>query len=402
MTSRPNVVAVPAMRFSSLFGPTAAELASIIRLSPLLLPSIIPFTRAVSLTPVPSPNLDLSSLGNVALAGNFDAISLYQYTQQSEGSRTNGSQAVIASLPNGIYADLAAADTGINTMCPFVMKDGTLAGVVVGGDFTSLGGVDAQGVALFDPNSTKITPLPGIGGQVSAVLCDQETNSVYVGGSFKAANSTNAIAWVGMTGWANLPFAGFNAPVTSITKAPSGHIVFGGSFSGLGNTTTPTQKDEQVINLSSARISSTSTTTTDGFNNASNIVCSGNSSSGPGRTWLLSDNEPGSWSASMQFGFEPTKLRLWNTDQDGRGTKTFRFTALPLNGIMNFTYTDPATGTQANCDARCTLAAGNSSNSFQDFHFVNLVGMSGFRIDISDWYGQGGGLNGVELFEDGR
>ena len=103
----------------------------------------------------------------------------------------------------------------------------------------------------------------------------------------------------------------------------------------------------------------------------------------------------------MGFGYEPTKLRIWNTHQDGRGTKTFRFTAMPIDGIMNFTYTDPATGQLASCDARCPLPA-NSTEGYLDFHFVNVIGMSGFQIDISDWYGNGGGLDGIELFQDGE
>lgn len=282
-------------------------------------------------------------------------------------------------------------------MCTFVLKDGTVAGVVVGGNFTSLGGVDAQAIALFDPSTDTVTPLPGVQGSVSAILCDQDTNSVYVGGSFKAANSTNAIAWVGMTGWANLPFAGFNAPVTSITKAPNGHIVFGGSFSGLGNASIPTVGGMQVINVASANISAGSSTTTAGYSNPQNIACPSNGTSGPGNTWLLQDKTPGYWRAETQFGFQPTKLRIWNTNQDGRGAKTFRFVAQPINGIMNFTYTDPSTGDQAACDATCPLAP---NTTFQDFTFVNLVGMNGFQIDISDWYGNGGGLNGVELFEN--
>lgn len=367
------------------------------RWQPFFVLSLLPFTQGLSLTPVPETNLDLSSLGEIALAGDFDAISLYEYEQQD--SSNNGSISVIASLGDSVFDDIAAADAAITTMCPFVMEDGTLSGVVVGGNFTSLGGVDAQAVALVDPNTTEVTPLPGIQGTVSALLCDQETNSVYVGGSFKAANSTNAIAWVGTSGWANLAFAGFNAPVTSITKAPSGHIVFGGSFTGLGNTTTPTRKDGQVINLSTANITSGSTTTTSGFNDPTNIVCNLNGTDGTASTWLLEDDTAGYWQANMSFGYIPTLLRLWNTDQDGRGTKTFRVTALPLNGIMNFTYTDPDTGEDAYCDSTCPLAH-NSSNPSQDFHFVNSVGMNAFRIDISDWYGSGGGLDGIELFED--
>lgn len=389
------------MRFSSLLGPTAAEFASILQLWPVFICLVLP-TSAINFDAVPSPNLDLSQLGRVALAGDFDAISIYTYQHQNQhGFSTNGSQSLLSQMPNGAFASLAAADASIQTMCPFVMKDGTLAGVVVGGNFTSLGGMEAQGVAIFDPNSTKITPLPGLSGQVSALLCDQDSNTVYVGGDFKGANSTNAIAWVGMAGWTNFPFAGFNGPVTSIAKAPDGNIIFGGSFDGLGNTTTPNKKDQQVINLSSANITAASSTATAGFSDPSNIICKSNGRDGPRNSWLLADDRPGFWRADMGFGYEPTKLRIWNTHQDGRGTKTFRFTAIPIKGIMNFTYTDPATGQLASCDARCPLSD-NSTEEYRDFHFVNVIGMSGFQIDISEWYGNGGGLDGIELFQDGK
>lgn len=377
------------MRLNSLFGTATAELAAII----LLFTSTLPSTQGAQI-PIPPPKIDLSSLGRVALAGNFDTISIYSYQGQTQGSNTNGSQSVLSPLSNGAFADISAADANINAMCSFVMEDGTLAGVVVGGNFTSLGGVDAQGIAMLDPNQQQVTPLPGIFGTVNAIFCDQETNSVYVGGSFQAANSTNAIAWVGMTGWANLPFAGFNAPVTSITKAPNGHIIFGGSFSGLGNATTPTKKDEQVINLQTAEIS---VSAAEAFSNPRNIICPANGTGD--QSWFLPNNSPGYWRARMGFGFQPTKLRLYNTNQGGRGTKTFRFTANPINGIMNFTYTDPETGEQAACDARCPLVQ-DPSSPYQDFQFVNLVGMNGFQIDISDWYGSGAGLAGIELFQD--
>ena len=297
-------------------------------------------------------------------------------------------------LPSGGFADVSAADANINAMCSFVMKDGTLAGIIVGGNFTSLGGVDAQGIALFDPAKQKVTPLPGINGVVNAIFCDKETNSVYVGGAFQAANSTNAIAWVGMTGWANLPFAGFNSPVTSISKAPTGHIIFGGSFSGLGNATSPTQRHQQVINLQTAQIESSALVES---YKPQNIICPTNGSDG--KPWILPDNEPGYWRARTGFGFTPTKLRLHNTNEGGRGTKVFRFTASPINGIMNFTYKDPKTGKDSTCDSRCPLLQ-DPATPYQDFEFVNSVGMDGFQIDISEWYGRGPGLAGVELLQD--
>lgn len=360
---------------------------------------------AISFTPVPDANLELSQLGRIALAGDFSGISLYQYVEQSERPfRTNGSEQLLARLPNGAFAAIASTDATIRTMCTFDTDNRAV--IVLGGNFTSIGAADpgaeglrSNGIALFDPETAAVTPLPGLSGQVNALLCDQEANVVYVGGSFVAENSTNAIAWDATEGWTNLPFAGFNGPVTSITKASSGNIVFGGSFTGLGNASAPSTPDGQVINLSTASISAGSSTTTQGFSDPRNIVCKTSGADGAGNTWLLLDDTPGFWSAKFRYGFRPTKLRLYNTHHDGRGTRTWRFTALPINGIMNFTYVDPATRQNASCTSECPLSD-DPDVEFQDFHFVNVIGMNEFRLDISAFYGRGGGLNGVELFGD--
>ena len=388
------------MRISSLFGLTA-ELRHALQLWPLLTCLISP-VRGVAYTPVQVPDLDLSQLGRVALTGDFDSISLFTYQQQTENSfSTNGTQSLISQLPNGDFADAANADGYIKTLCPFVMQGGQLAGIIVGGNFTSLGGIQAQGAALYDPTSGNITPLPGLTGQVNAVLCDEDTNSVYMGGMFKGLNSTNAVVWVGMSGWANLPFEGFNGPVNSIVKGTNGTIIFGGSFTGLGNATLPTKKNAQIINISSANISTSANSSQAGLNDPKNIICKTDGQDGPGNTWLLPDNSPGFWRADMNFGFEPTMLRIWNTRYQGRGAKTFRFTALPINGIMNFTYTDPQTNQNQFCDARCPLS-NDPKVPYQDFTFYNTVGMDAFQIDVSDWYGSGAGFDGIELFQDGR
>jgi hypothetical protein len=390
-----------AMRFRSLLAPAAAGSTSIAWLWSITA-SLASLSHAIDFTPVPSPNLDLRNLGRVGLIGDFDSISLYTYAQQNEnGFNTNGSQSVIMQFPGGGFATVASADASISAMCPLVLRNNTFSGVLVAGNFTSLGGVKTQGIALFNPDTGTVTALPGLQGKVAALLCDQDTNTVYLGGDFKGADSTNAIAWVVGPGWTNLPFAGFNGPVDSIAKAANGHVIFGGSFDGFGNTTTPGKKDQQVINISSANISAGSSTTNGDFSDPRNIVCKTSGQDGPGNTWLLSDSQPGYWRADFKFGFIPTKLRVWNTHLDGRGTKTFRFTALPINGIMNLTFTDPETNQNATCDARCPLSS-NTDVAFQDFHFVNPIGMSSFQIDISEWYGLGGGLTGIELFQDGE
>lgn len=349
--------------------------------------------QTIAYTQVPSPNLALDGLGQVAVGGNFDALSLYTYEGQTEGVQGNGTQSVLQRLPNGMYDALSTTDANIEDMCPFVLRNGTFLGVVIGGNFTSIGGIGAQSVAFIDGRTGEVSPHPGIQGVVNALLCDDQTETVYVGGTFEAADSTNAIAWLSSGSWANLPFAGFDAPVTSITRAPNGHIVFGGSFTGLKNGTTGLTKDRQaqLINLDSAVITSVANTTS-----GSDVVCPSNTSTVT--PWTLEDNTAGSWTAALRYGFEPSRLRLWN-NLEGRGVKTWRFTALPNTGIMNFTYTDPVTGKDAYCDATCPLAQ-NSSLPYQDFYFVNRIGMNSFRLDVSAWYGQGGALKGVEIFQN--
>ena len=337
---------------------------------------------------IPNPNLDLSDLGQVALTGDFDAISVYQFPGQFN---QNGSNSILQYLQSGgAYEVFASTDATIESMCPFLRRDGTFEGIIVGGNFTSLGGVATRSIAFYRPDTRAITPLNGLEGTVSAVLCDQQRETVYVAGAFDAGNSTNAIAWTVDGAWQTLPFAGFDAPVHSVTKAPNGHIVFGGSFAGLGNTTTTSSLKDRATQQIPLAPAGDITVTGASNQNAEEIACPTN---GSDVAWKLNADTPGSWSASFGFGFEPMRLRLFNA-----GTKEFRFTAFPINGIMNLSYTDPESGNERVCDARCPMPE-NPAGGFMDFFFVNTVGMNSFKIDISDWYGNAGGLSGIQLFQ---
>ncbi|KAI5365893.1 Putative galactose oxidase/kelch, beta-propeller, kelch-type beta propeller [Septoria linicola] len=374
------------------------ELAAYILTAPIL---NVPAAHAqvFAQTAVSSPNLDLSQLGRVAVGGDFDSISLYTYQGQNENTSTNGSQSLLTRYPDGAFQSLALADADatIAAMCAFVGTDGKLNGVIVGGNFTSLGGVRADAIALWNPENNQVTALNGLtGGPVNAVYCDNDSGTVYVGGKFMAGNSTNAMAWT--TGWVNLPFAGFNGPVNTITKNSDNNIVFGGSFTGLGNTTTPTVADEQAINIGAGTITAAGSTGTAGFSSPNNIICKTGEQQGSGNTWLLNDNTGGYWESSLGFGINPTMLRLYNTDYEGRGTKSFYFEEMNGGGVLNLTYVDPATGENATCVRFCPLPQGNTTA--QDFRFERRVGMSVFRVWITDWYGSGAGLNGIEMYSD--
>ena len=353
-------------------------------------------THALSFTPVPSPNLDLGQLGRVAFAGDFDSISIYQYEGQGQAN-TGRTGALLSRYPNGVFAPINETDADIKAMCNFTSNGQDL--IMFAGNFTSVGDLATPGgVALLDPTSGNVTAMDGLDGAVNTLYCDGD--QVYLGGLFyrRDSNSTNAIIW--KDSWQDLSFEGFDGPVHSIQKAQNGNIVFGGEFNGLGgNATVAAENKTQIIPIANANISAQTSSGLPGFTEPTDITCKGDfTTQGSGSTWLLADRVSGFWKAEFGFGFRPTKLRLFNTDHEGRGTKTFRYTALPDGGIMNLTYTDPSTGRQAFCDARCPLPEGNTTA--QDFSFVNNIGMNAFRIDISDWYGNGAGLNGIQLFQD--
>ncbi|CAD6504140.1 BgTH12-05877 [Blumeria graminis f. sp. triticale] len=348
----------------------------------------------------PPPNIKLDDLGRTALVGNFDGISVYKDEEyRPREIPKNGSQSLYSRLPDGGFMNVASSDANILAMCTSRLKNSEKTGIVIGGNFTDLAGLESPGIASYDPSTSTIIPLPGLSGQVSALLCDQEAETVYIGGNFKVENSTNAIAWSSKNGWKSLPFGGFNGPVTTISKASNGNIIFGGSFTGLGNATEPEMPDQQLVNIKDAKIKSSSPESLTPSNDPSRILCKSNGTGNIENPWLLADNTPGFWRADFGFSFQPTKLRLWNIRQSGRGTKTFRFTAFPINGIMNLSYIDPMTNQNNYCSSECSLTW-NASVLYQDFHFVNIIGMNAIQIDISAWYGIGGGLSGIELFQN--
>ncbi|OAA78153.1 Galactose oxidase/kelch, beta-propeller [Akanthomyces lecanii RCEF 1005] len=359
--------------------------------------------HAADLVRAPPANLDFSDLGQIGIAGDFGGISLYQFVGQGGQTRSaNGSEFLLSELPNGALSPAIQTDAAIRAMCLYNGTSSKTNSLIIGGNFTSLGGSQSKAIGIYDIDAGKVTTLDGLEGEVNAILCDGATDTVYIGGNFKSGNSTNAISWNGKDGFKNLPFVGFNGPVKAITKLDNGHILFGGSFTGLGNynSTPGNSSDTQSINLGTAKINAVGSSSRNGFSDPANVACSSGSDA-QGSTWLLQDATPGYWEAQFGFGFEPTKIRLWNTRVENHGTKTFNIQSFPngLTNIMNMTYVDPDTGNNATCDRLCPLS-NNPKVQFQDFYFVNVVGMNKLRIDILDWWGSGAGLAGVQVFED--
>jgi hypothetical protein len=383
----------PSNSFRDLFSYT--ELATTIILTTCL---FSPITSAALFSPAPQSNLDLSQLGRVAVIGDFNAASLFEFISETENVfQTNGTQALLSRYPsNGAFANLDNSDAFINALCTLT-SNGSTQGIVVGGNFTSLGGVNSPGIALYNTNTSAISPISGLNGKVNALYCDP-SGVVYVGGMFSVpgVNSSNAVTW-SPSGFASLPFTGFDGAVTSIVKDGSGNVIFGGSFGGLSNTTsTGVGLNSQAIPLLIANATAVGSSGINKLNTPTNVICKDSGTDGPGAAWLLANNTVGNLTFSFGYGFNPTLLRITNTNFTDDGTKTWYFTAEPSGGIMNFTYFDENSVEQS-CTNLCPLAHNTTA---QDFHFVNTIGMTGFTVHFLDFYGNAGGISGFELFEN--
>lgn len=59
---------------------------------------------------------------------------------------------------------------------------------------------------------------------------------------------------------------------------------------------------------------------------------------------------------------------------------------------------DPVTGIRNTCSNNCTLS-NDPAVTYQDFRVLNTSMTSGIAIDIKSWYGVGGGLSSVKVFQ---
>lgn len=82
----------------------------------MALATFAPFlSHAISFDPAPSANLDFSQLGKIGVLGDFNGISLYEYEGQNEKTRsTNGSESLLAQLPNGALTSIISTDASID------------------------------------------------------------------------------------------------------------------------------------------------------------------------------------------------------------------------------------------------------------------------------------------------
>jgi len=357
------------------------------------------FVSCVSLdfSQVQSADVDLSALGRVVIGGNFAGVSLFDFPQQvkniasSSSFSANSSDSIYLELPNGVYYPFVQSDGNITSMCALKDSAGSTTSIVFSGNFSTVNGTSMLNIGFLNTTNDSLTLAPmdgGIDGSVSSLLCLSQNNTVVVGGLFNKNMAQNAIKWVAGVGWQAFEFGGFNGKISSIASTNNNSLLFGGQFDSVGNSSIgATGSNSQIINLQTANITAGGSAR---GSDPRNIACTSSSAA-----WNMSGST-GSWSADLGFGFRPTKLRLRNSQSRGHGVKTFRFIAQPIGGILNMTYIDSA-GQQKACDATCPL---QEENNFQEFTFVNVIGMGGLTIAVSDSYGGVGGLSGIELYQN--
>ncbi|CAG8665831.1 14004_t:CDS:2, partial [Acaulospora colombiana] len=174
-----------------------------------------------------------------------------------------------------------------------------------------------------------------------------------------------------------------NGPVYTIAyNEQNGTIYFGGRFTATGDGSFGVSNNTQPINIKNAT-----------------VICGGDLD-GPSNTWLLQDNMPGFWRVAFNTSLSPTAISIRNTNYQGRGTKSFRLVSSPDQSVLTLVYANATTGEITNCSNICTLDPNNQV--FQIYYFNQPVNLTGFEIDILEWYGEGGGLHGIQLFQTGK
>ncbi|BGO92154.1 hypothetical protein NBRC10512v2_004420 [Rhodotorula toruloides] len=365
------------------------------------------------------PQIDFSSLGTVAVVGNFAGLSLYDPSNPPQTYDSRAST-LLARTADGDLRRIGATDDGgsISAICQSPDKI-----VFVGGNFTSMGGVAAANIAGYNSSSEMFFALgDGLKGEVRTLSCNGTT--VYAGGEFTGSmGGPNVAAWsTSQKAWTDLPLYGFNGAVESIQPSQDGRsLFFGGAFSTTfsnsssagppaSSSSSPSSTDSfpslgsslTPISLNSSDYWASPTTWESGFGRPQYIFCPRHAD-GVGASWLLVDGQAGFFIARMYRQLNVRGIRLGNTFYEGRGTKNFSVVSIPDDQVLELTYaSDPSDPSSplVTCSSDCPLAH-NASVPYQDFLFPEGTSLTGFQLNIFGWYGAGGGLHLLQLLSEG-
>lgn len=266
---------------------------------------------------------------------------------------------------------------------------------------------------------------------VTTISYDEYNKVIYFGGNFSLSNNNiNSVIQWNVTSQNNetLPFLGFgsNSHINSIIVLNDDNILFTGKFNTLDNTsylsnsniTNGTYPFNPKIPLAYSTWNTTS-----GNISTSTLICP-NDSSFTSNGWFA-NGVSNLLTGQLPFSATPSKIRIYNSENDDIAVSLFRILTYPASSIMNMTYLDPISGELSTCDAFCPLYSistlqnqaknqtvkskliNNNTTSiqwspiFQEFAFVNPVSMSTLEIlTLASFGNKYVSLRGIELFQN--
>ncbi|KAI8636887.1 cortical protein marker for cell polarity-domain-containing protein [Parasitella parasitica] len=351
---------------------------------------------------VTHPNINFDPVERLGISGSYSGISLYKDTKQL--TQIPRSTSSVVSLSNDTLRLIASSNINgsIYDACMLSNK------LFIAGNFSTIKGQSVNNIASIDLKINQLRPLKyGLDGPVHSLYCDTANQQLYVGGSFIAPvdismiNYSDSLSQFGggialwkNDQWQGLPWKGVNGPVYSIIKSNKNSMLFAGEFNATTDGQPYHAPATQPIRLSSASVTATNTAS----NSATpgSIVCADVTNASP---WILSDGVKGTWQVTfLEYSVNPVLIRISNSKLRDHQTNQFSIRSLTDATTYQLSYFDPDTNLTKTCSTNCSLS-NNTNVLHQDFRITNISLASGIAIDINSWYGVGGGLASVKVFQ---
>lgn len=385
------------------------------------------------------PSIDFQGLGAVGVAGSFDGIEMWtsQLSTQNDSNIYDAAAATLMSrTTDGTLAKINETESGgiIRAICQQKTAADTEM-VYIAGRFSSIGSLNVSNIASYDPVAKVWDSLNGgLDGEVFTLFCNEANQVVYAGGGFgkpvavtgaPADRFLGAVATWNTTNraWAPAPFGGLNGTVNQITTGLNDTTLrFTGSFdtafasngyngvgpiSGTNRSASALTQALSPLPLGQTEFQGGPASANATFSNPAQILCP-QGADGPNNSFLFADNTTGRLTMRAFRTLSVRALRLGNTFQQGRGTKTFSVVSIPDNVQLELLYLDPVTGQNATCTS-CPLFY-DPTIPYQDFLISDNVTngalngtktMTGVEFTATEWYGAGAGLHQLQLLSDG-
>ncbi|OMJ19660.1 Bud site selection protein RAX2 [Smittium culicis] len=360
--------------------------------------------------PQTSPNtqLKINDLNQAVVFGSFDGISSNVPPQNinpltSKAAQFAGNQATPLDIETLENESISAGCT-INYF-------GT-DWYVFAGFFSSINNQPASNVFAINSQGKTNNFSGGVNGPVNSLYCDSANSIVWLGGNFtkpKAAFASSSISSLSdyqgkllaydfsKDLWKSSPWRGLDGDVLSLAPNKDSSIIWvGGIFNNTVDDSNSFSINTQPVNLASAGIAGGNSFLTAPFNNPYNAICTDPKSNST-IPWLMRDLMPGFFDISFVYPITPTLLRIKNAQQDGRGTKSIRVQTHQNDTAIQLSYIDPVSKLQQFCTNECPLV--QSSSVWQEFSFTVPTEVTGIKINIASYYGQGGGFEQVEVYQ---